>query len=339
MEVKEIPLTQGQVAMVDDEDFEELSKHKWCIQASRGMNYAKRKVFVDGKPKMLVMHRAIMGIPPDGYVIDHIDGNGVNNQRSNLRFCTPRQNYQNRHCVSSSKYPGVSWSKKTKKWASHIRINKDIKNLGSYYNEIDAFRAYYDAVLALGQEILDFPYPYKIRKGIYLLLGASGSGKTTLSQQLKDMGIPELISHSTRPMRDGESEENPYYFVAKQEFDSIDFVETTQYANNWYGTSKSEVDRVLSSGGSAFAIVDRHGVEEFKSIYGESVKVVFVYVSPDKVFDRMLVRGDKLSDVHQRVTHAERTGEYNNLDIADYCIINNDLDDALRQLRAIVVNG
>lgn len=171
---------------------------------------------------------------------------------------------------------------------------------------------------------------------IYLLLGASGSGKTTLASCLRDLGIPELISTTTRPPRKGESEANPYYFVTKEQFEQIPMVEHTEYASNLYGTSQSEVSRVLSSGGSAFVIVDKNGVEAFKEIYGELCKVIYVYASPETVLDRMIERGDKLKDACDRVDHAERTGEFNNIDLADYCIINKDLDVAVRQLSAIV---
>lgn len=171
---------------------------------------------------------------------------------------------------------------------------------------------------------------------IYLLLGPSGSGKSTLAQQLKGIGMPELISHSTRPMRDGESQCNPYYFVTKEEFDSIDFIETTQYANNWYGTSKLEVERVLSSSGSAFAIVDSHGVQAFKEIYGEAVKVIYVWLPVKLAVERMRLRGDKEDDITDRVRNAFRTGEFDNFHKADYVIVNKDLDASLRQLSAIV---
>jgi guanylate kinase len=175
---------------------------------------------------------------------------------------------------------------------------------------------------------------------IYLLLGPSGSGKTTLSQCLKETGIPELISHSTRPMRKGESEGSPYYFVTREQFEQVEMIEGTEYNGNLYGTSVSEVERVLSSSTCAFTIVDKHGAEQFKSLYGsEQVKIIYVYVPVKLAVERMRARGDSEDDIADRIRHAFRSGEFDNLEIADCCIVNKDLDASLRQLKAIVEGG
>ena len=173
-------------------------------------------------------------------------------------------------------------------------------------------------------------------KTIYLLIGPSGSGKTTLAQCFKDLDIPEIKSHSTRPMRKGESEGSPYYFVNREQFDKIPMIEETEYNFNLYGTSIAEVERVLSFNGSAYAIVDRAGTEQFKALYGDSVKVVYIYVPVKLAVERMRARGDSEDNIADRVRHAFRSGEFDNLGIADYCIVNKDLDESLRQLKAIV---
>jgi hypothetical protein len=82
-----IPLTRGAVAIVDREDYEELSRYKWFLRTIRGHSYAARR----SKGKTILMHRVLMQ-PPAGMVVDHIDGNGLNNRRSNLRVCTQGQN-------------------------------------------------------------------------------------------------------------------------------------------------------------------------------------------------------------------------------------------------------
>lgn len=80
----------------------------------------------------------------DGFMIDHKDGNGLNNQRANLRHVTNRQNQQNRHTTKASKYPGVTFrtGRKKVKWRSRITINKKVKHLGYFDSEIEAFKAY-----------------------------------------------------------------------------------------------------------------------------------------------------------------------------------------------------
>jgi len=156
--MKEISLTQGQVALVDDDDYERLSQWKWCVTKQRNTFYAHRGTSVAGVQKTLKMHRVILDCPR-GMDIDHIDGNGLNNQKSNLRIVTRRQNNQNRHDKRTSIYPGVHWYSHANKWRAILGYKGNKICLGTFKSEINAFRAYYDAVLALGQEVLGFAYP------------------------------------------------------------------------------------------------------------------------------------------------------------------------------------
>jgi hypothetical protein len=148
--MKEIKLTQGKVAMVDDEDFERINAHKWCAVDFAGKFYAGRSE----NGKSAYMHREVLGTVPTGIEVDHIDGDGLNCQRNNLRFVTRRQNFQNRHIKRTSKYPGVSWDKINNKWRAGMNLNGASKNLGRFSTEEDAFRAYKKAVNIIGQEVI-----------------------------------------------------------------------------------------------------------------------------------------------------------------------------------------
>jgi len=141
--MKGITLSKGMTALVDDEDYKSLSMHKWHAQKN-GCYYAMR--FIKKDKTLIQMHHAIIGKPPKGKVTDHIDGNGLNNQKANLRHVTPRENQQNRHHPKTSMFPGVNWSKANKKWRSQIRIMGKRKHLGMFDNEIDASNAYKNAV-------------------------------------------------------------------------------------------------------------------------------------------------------------------------------------------------
>lgn len=160
--MKEILLNQGQVALVGDEDYEWLSQWKWYLIKNNELSYAYRASTANeirqGSIKTIRMHRVIMNCP-NGLQIDHIDGNGLNNQRDNLRIVTTRQNNQNRHDKRSSIYPGVNWHKRDKKWRAIIVCNGKKILLGFYNSEINAFKAYYDAVLNLGETVIGFAYP------------------------------------------------------------------------------------------------------------------------------------------------------------------------------------
>ena len=142
---RRIPLTKGKYAIVDPEDFERLNKHKWHAMKSRNTFYASRKIHLGkNKVKYIKMHREIIQ-PPDHLVVDHINHNGLDNRKANIRSATRLQNSYNRihfRKNPSSKYKGVSWKKQKKKWLVQIRYNGQRKFLGYFKDEIQAAKAY-----------------------------------------------------------------------------------------------------------------------------------------------------------------------------------------------------
>ncbi len=146
--MKEIIVKSGKYGLktivVDDEDFESLSKHKWYAHTRTGNNwYAKASIFTYKKQFGILMHRIIMGcVNGDGVVIDHIDGNGLNNQKSNLRICTFKQNCVNRKKSTikaySSKYLGVHCRKSTGRFIASMRIGTKTKYIGIFETEEEA---------------------------------------------------------------------------------------------------------------------------------------------------------------------------------------------------------
>ena len=139
-----IKLTQGQFAKVDDEDYEWLSQWKWYALRHKETFYAMRNIIVNGRRTTQRMHQLIMGDNPLKLDIDHIWGDGIDNQKHMLRFCTHQENVMNakprKNC--SSKYKGVSWDKRSKIWESCIKINGKKIFLGYFIIEEDAARTY-----------------------------------------------------------------------------------------------------------------------------------------------------------------------------------------------------
>lgn len=147
--MKEIPLTQGKVALVDDEDYDRLvAMGKWYASRNHNTFYACTQTCVNGKKATIKMHRIITNAP-SGLEVDHDDSDGLNNQKSNLRICTHAENMRNRRKQSNntSGFNGVSWYKKNKKWGSGIEVNGKRIYLGSFDCPIEAARAYNTAAI------------------------------------------------------------------------------------------------------------------------------------------------------------------------------------------------
>lgn len=144
--MKKILLTQGQSALVDEGDFELLSKWKWQVKWNPHTRsyYANRKqVIANGKRKSLYMSRVIMDAPKD-FQVDHINHDTLDNRRSNLRLATRSQNQINsgKRKVNKSGYKGVSFYKETKKWKARINYNNKNIHLGYFTDIKEAARAY-----------------------------------------------------------------------------------------------------------------------------------------------------------------------------------------------------
>lgn len=150
--VREIELTQGQVALVDDEDFERVSQHKWCLSrtGSGKRPYAMRKS-QDGRT--ILMHREIVNAGSCEYV-DHCNGDGLDNRRCNLRKCTNAQNMANRgpQNNNSSGYKGVSACNSTNRWRARIKGSDKYQHLGYHATAAEAAIAYNKAAARLHGE-------------------------------------------------------------------------------------------------------------------------------------------------------------------------------------------
>lgn len=143
--MKEIPLTQGKYALIDDIDLERVSQYKWFARKSKKCYYAATYIREWEKVKMIHLHHFIAGWPLNGLIVDHKDRNGLNNQISNLRICTQAQNVANRTGWGISKYLGVSKIKGRERWRAFIGFQKKIIYLGVFVSENAAALAYNEA--------------------------------------------------------------------------------------------------------------------------------------------------------------------------------------------------
>lgn len=172
-DVCEIPLTQGQFTIIDSEDYIAVSKYRWFAAKQSYKHrlefYAKTKI--SGKAKSL--HRFIVGEDniPEGYVVDHVNNDPLDNRKSNLRLVNKYQSMQNRRGWmkrdfskgSNSTYKGVyrrnGAASGTKCWRSVIKKNKVIHEVGSFYTEEEAALAYDKKAIELHGEYANLNFP------------------------------------------------------------------------------------------------------------------------------------------------------------------------------------
>lgn len=143
--MKKIKLTQNKTALVDNDDFEELNKFKWYANRHGNTFYAVRSL-ANGSKRL--MHRCILNTPTSNET-DHKDGNGLNNQRKNLRICNHSENQQNKgkNINNTSGFKGISWCQRNKKWLVRLSVNGTRLYLGHFKQKIKAYQAYVEACI------------------------------------------------------------------------------------------------------------------------------------------------------------------------------------------------
>lgn len=160
-ETRTIPLTQGQVALVDAADYELLSARGWYAAKSRSGFYAATGA--SGRPGGLVLMHRLLLRPAAGLQVDHINRNRLDNRRANLRLCTPGQNSRNVgvHSRNTSGFKGVSRHSDGHAWIASINAEGVKRYLGSFAHLEDAARAYDAAALKHYGDFafLNFPHP------------------------------------------------------------------------------------------------------------------------------------------------------------------------------------
>lgn len=157
--IRYIPLTQGQVAVVDATDYPVLNTFNWFAHRSRTTYYAETNIFYDGRYKTVSMQVFLTG----NEQTDHCNRNGLDNRRCNLRPATNSQNVANgrRRGNNTSGYKGVSFSREFRDWVAYITVNYKRRHLGHFPNPVLAAQAYDDAAKKLFGEFASLNFPTK----------------------------------------------------------------------------------------------------------------------------------------------------------------------------------
>ncbi len=144
--MKTIPVSQGRIAVVDDEDFDRVSQNSWSLKKSPHdkTEYASRSIKINGKWTQISLHRFVFNARP-GVRIDHKDGNGLNCQKFNLRECSHPQNLQNQRMHNKHGLKGIALITNLpahRQWISKIRVDGKLKTIGHFGSALEAAAAY-----------------------------------------------------------------------------------------------------------------------------------------------------------------------------------------------------
>jgi len=163
--MKLLKLTKGKQTLIDDCDYEQVSKFKWRVLHRK---YSKN-YYVVRNHGGIILHREILGLTKgDGKEVDHINHNGLDNRRINLRVCTHKENEHNQYTqnrLKSSKFKGVDWHKNTQKFRARIKFNSKKIHLGFFFSEIEAAKAYDEAAVKYFGEFAYLNFQTPIERG------------------------------------------------------------------------------------------------------------------------------------------------------------------------------
>lgn len=179
---------------------------------------------------------------------------------------------------------------------------------------------------------------------LIIIVAPSGAGKSTLVKRIRK-DLPELkesISFTTRNMRPGDVEGVNYFFITKEEFQkkiaNNDFLEWAQVHSNYYGTSKSFIQKQLDDNHCVLLDIDVQGADALKAIYADRAKAIFICPpSIEELEKRLVSRGsDSVEIIRERINNAKK--ELLKKDSYDYSIVNDNLDIAYEELKKIIVD-
>lgn len=172
---------------------------------------------------------------------------------------------------------------------------------------------------------------------VYAIIGPPASGKTSIVKAVAEFGVPTLISHTTRAPKAGEKNGVDYYFVNKEAFSTMSFMEKTSYADHLYGLTKEEVLNKIKLYPVSVVDIDLAGFGQLKKLLGERLNSIYTLVDKDVIINRYILQGEESLNIKQRLEYAEKNGEFNNWQIADYVVKNTaQLEITVRQVLAIM---
>lgn len=180
------------------------------------------------------------------------------------------------------------------------------------------------------------------KKGsIFIISGPSGCGKNTVYDALtkKTDSLMQTVSVTTRAPRNGETDGVDYYFVSKDEFlkkiQDDEFIEYVNYGENYYGTLKSEVERIISCGKNVVLVIEVRGALNIKKAFPEAVSIFILPPSEEELRKRILLRGENTpEELETRLSIAAEEMQFR--ENYDHCVVNDELDECVEEIFNII---
>jgi guanylate kinase len=150
-----------------------------------------------------------------------------------------------------------------------------------------------------------------MNKKVIVITGASGTGKTTVSRYLEETyQIPHVVTHTTRPPREGEVNGVDYYFETNDSFDDNHYLEQVNYSGNRYGSSEEGLEEAWKKADIASIVVDSKGAIAYREKYGDDAIIVFLKADKDAVENRLRNRGDGEERLIKRLASEENRRDF-----------------------------
>lgn len=178
------------------------------------------------------------------------------------------------------------------------------------------------------------------RGKLFIISGPSGAGKGTICKRLiEETKVEVSVSMTTRQPREGEIDGKSYYFTTKENFlkevEADGFLEWAEVYGNYYGTPKSKLDEKLSAGIDVVLEIDIQGALNVKEVYPEGIFIFILPPSMSELRKRITGRGSETEE-SLRLRLSQTLKEVSYIDKYDYCVVNDDLDEAVARVKAIV---
>lgn len=175
---------------------------------------------------------------------------------------------------------------------------------------------------------------------LILIAGPSGAGKTTISEYLtKKFNIPRVLTHTTRPIRQGESPDSSYHFESDASFDKLHFFEHVKYGSYQYGSSKEALEEAWEKHQLVSLIVDIKGAASYLKVIKRQVYFLYVTTSSKKELKkRLLKRGDDPAKIAERLSGSELNTLPEELAADAHIIVNDNWSETQEKLNAIVIS-